>query len=104
MAIEAIYPKKKHNLSDPDSLHKKYPYLLRNFTISRPNQVWGTDITYLKLSQGFAYLTAIMDWFSRYVVAWEIRDRLCPYEPRERAADQHSGYPQLRPGQPFYHQ
>lgn len=76
MGIEAIYPKSKFNLSDPDSNHKKYPYLLRNLTISRPNQVWGTDITYLKLSQGFAYLVAIMDWFSRYVVAWEVSNSL----------------------------
>lgn len=76
MGIEAIYPKSKCNLSDPDSAHKKYPYLLRNLTISRPNQVWGTDITYLKLNQGFAYLTAIMDWFRRYVVAWEISNSL----------------------------
>jgi putative transposase len=76
MGIEAIYPKKKYNLSDPDNLHKKYPYLLRNFTTSRPNQVWGTDITYLKLSRGFAYLTAIMDWFSRYVIAWEVSNSL----------------------------
>ena len=76
MGIEAIYPKKKYDLSDPNNLHKKYPYLLRNFTISRPNQVWGTDITYLKLNHGFAYLTAIMDWFSRYVVAWEVSSSL----------------------------
>lgn len=76
MGIEAIYPKKKYNLSNPDNLHKKYPYLLRNFTINRPNQVWGTDITYLKLNRGFAYLTAIMDWFSRYVIAWEVSNSL----------------------------
>jgi putative transposase len=76
MGIEAIYPKKKYDLSDPNNLHKKYPYLLRNFTISRPNQVWGTDITYLKLNHGFAYLTAIMDWFSRYVVSWEVSSSL----------------------------
>jgi len=76
MGIEAIYPKRKFSLSDPDSAHKKYPYLLRNLTINRPNQVWGTDITYLKLSQGFAYLVAIMDWFSRYVVAWEVSNSL----------------------------
>lgn len=76
MGIEAIYPKKKYHLSDPDNLHKKYPYLLRNFTTIRPNQVWGTDITYLKLNHGFAYLTAIMDWFSRYVVAWDVSNSL----------------------------
>ena len=76
MGLEAIYPKSKFSLSDPDSAHKKYPYLLKNLTISRSNQVWGTDITYLKLSHGFAYLVAIMDWFSRYVVAWEISNSL----------------------------
>ena len=76
MGIEAIYPKSKRNLSDPDNQHKKYPYLLRNLIINHPNHVWGTDITYLKLSHGFAYLTAIMDWFSRYVVAWEVSNSL----------------------------
>lgn len=76
MGIEAIYPKSKFSLSDPDSTHKKYPYLLRNLSINRPNQVWGTDITYLKLNQGFAYLVAIMDWFSRYVIAWEVSNSL----------------------------
>lgn len=76
MGIEAIYPKKKYNLSNLDNLHKKYPYLLRNFTINRPNQVWGADITYLKLNRGFAYMVAIMDWFSRYVIAWKVSDNL----------------------------
>ena len=76
MGIEAIYPKSKFSLSDSNSTHKKYPYLLRNLTINRPNQVWGTDITYVKLNQGFAYLVAIMDWFSRYVVAWELSNCL----------------------------
>lgn len=76
MGIEAIYPKSKFSLSDPNNAHKKYPYLLRNLTINRPNQVWGTDITYLKLNQGFAYLVAIMDWYSRYVVAWEVSNSL----------------------------
>ena len=76
MGIEAIYPKKKFNLSDPDKQNQIYPYLLRNLTINRSNQVWGTDVTYLKLSHGFAYLVAIMDWFSRYVVAWEVSNSL----------------------------
>jgi putative transposase len=70
MGIEAIYP--KPNLSRPFAGHKKYPYLLNGLAITRPNQVWGTDITYIPLSQGFAYLVAILDWFSRYVVSWTL--------------------------------
>lgn len=70
MGIEAIYP--KQNTSVPDNRNRIYPYLLKNLKIDRPNQVWGTDITYVKLNQGFAYLVAIMDWHSRYVIAWEI--------------------------------
>lgn len=72
MGLEAIYPKKKPNTSNPNNQHRTYPYLLNNLIIDRPNQVWGTDITYVRLAAGFAYLVAIMDWFSRYVVAWEI--------------------------------
>ncbi len=74
MGIEAIYPKK--NLSIPDKQHKIYPYLLRGLTISRPNQVWGIDITYIRLASGWMYLTAIIDWFARFVLAWEISDSL----------------------------
>lgn len=70
LGIEAIYPKK--NTSRPAPGHKIYPYLLKNLAIIRPNQVWGADITYIRLGQGFCYLTAILDWFSRYVLAWEI--------------------------------
>ncbi len=66
----AIYP--KPNLSRPFAGHKKYPYLLKGLAITRPNQVWGTDITYIRLSQGFAYLVAFLDWFSRYVVSWTL--------------------------------
>jgi len=70
MGIEAIYPKRpKTSASEPS--HRKYPYLLRGLPIVRPNHVWGTDITYLRLEEGWAYLT-IMDWFSRYVVAWNV--------------------------------
>jgi len=74
MGIEAIYP--KPNLSKPDIQNQTYPYLLRNLTIDHPNQVWGTDITYIKLNHGFCYLVAIMDWYSRYVVAWELSNSL----------------------------
>lgn len=70
MGIEAIYP--KPNLSKDDKQNPKYPYLLKNLTIDHPNQVWGTDITYVKLNQRFCYLVAIMDWYSRYVIAWEL--------------------------------
>jgi len=70
MGIEAIYPKKR--LSRPDSWAKKYPYLLRDMVIDRPDQVWAADITYIRMKQGFVYLVAIIDWFSRYVVAWAL--------------------------------
>lgn len=76
MGLEAIYPKKKPKTSESKPSHKKYPYLLRNLTITRPNHVWGTDITYLRLENGWAYLVAIMDWYSRYVVAWRISSTL----------------------------
>ena len=74
MGIAAIYPKQHTSL--PALGHTIYPYLLRNQTIVRPHQVWGTDITYIRLTQGFGYLTAIMDWFSRYVLAWEVSTTL----------------------------
>jgi putative transposase len=70
MGIEAIYPKK--NLSKRNIEHKVYPYLLRGLLINRVNQVWSTDITYIRLTGGFVYLVAIIDWFSRYVIAWSI--------------------------------
>jgi len=70
MGIEAIYPKPR--LSDPAPGHRIYPYRLRGLAITRPNQVWSTDITYIRLRSGFVYLVAILDWFSRYVVDWEI--------------------------------
>ena len=68
--LETIYP--KPNLSKPAPGHKIYPYLLRGLAITRPNQVWCTDITYIRLTQGFIYLVAIMDWFSRYVLSWNV--------------------------------
>jgi putative transposase len=70
MGIEAIYPKKR--LSLPDAAAKKYPYLLRDMAIDRPDQVWAADITYIRMRHGFIYLVAIMDWFSRYVLAWGV--------------------------------
>lgn len=76
MGLEAIYPKKKWHLSDPDKETRKFPYLLSGLPIIGSNQVWGTDITYVKLNKGFAYLVAILDWFSRYVVSWELSETL----------------------------
>lgn len=76
MGLVVIYPRKKFNLSEPDKYHKKFPYLLSGMSIVRPNQVWGTDITYIRLKNRFAYLVAIMDWFSRYVIAWKLSPTL----------------------------
>lgn len=76
MSIEAIYPKSKRNFSQADSRHKKYPYLLKGLKIAYPNHVWSSDITYIRLEKGFAYLTVIMDWFSRYVLSWRLSNSL----------------------------
>lgn len=70
MGLEAIYARPR--LSAPAPGHRIYPYLLRGLPVIRPNQVWGTDITYVRMRSGFAYLVAIMDWFSRYVLSWEL--------------------------------
>jgi len=74
LGIEAIHPHR--NLSSPNLQHKKYPYLLRNVPIKRVNQVWSTDITYIRLKGGFVYLTAIVDWYSRLVLAWRLSTTL----------------------------
>ena len=74
MGIQAIYPKPK--LSKGDKNHKIYPYLLRNVSINRVNQVWSADITYIPLRYGFMYLVAIIDWFSRYVLSWRLSNTL----------------------------
>jgi len=74
MCISAIYPKK--NLSLKDSGHKIFPYLLRNLTIQKPNHVWSTDITYLRLEDGFVYLTAVIDWYSRKVLSWKLSNTM----------------------------
>ena len=66
MGIQAIYP--KPTLSQAKREHKVYPYLLRGVAITRPNQVWSTDITYIPMRTGFMYLVAVMDWYSRYVL------------------------------------
>jgi putative transposase len=70
MGIEAIYPKPHLSQTQPE--HRVYPYLLRGVPILRVNQVWSTDITYIRLQGGFLYLVAVMDWFSRYVLSWAV--------------------------------
>ena len=74
MGIEAVYP--RPNLSKSDKLNPIYPYLLNDVEIVQPNQVWSIDITYIPIRSSFLYLTAIIDWYSRYVISWEIDDTL----------------------------
>jgi putative transposase len=74
MGIEAVSPKRRTTRSAAG--HKIYPYLLRNVQITRPDQVWSTDITYVPVRHGFLYLVAVMDWFSRYVLAWRLSNTL----------------------------
>ena len=71
MGLDSIVPRKKRT-TVPDKAHKVYPYLLRGLLIDRPNQVWTSDITYIPIRGGFVYLTAVMDWYSRYVLSWEV--------------------------------
>jgi putative transposase len=74
MGLVAIYPKPR--LSTGNKEHKIYPYLLRNLEITRPNQVWATDITYIRLAHGFMYLVALLDWHSRYVLSWRLSNSM----------------------------
>jgi putative transposase len=74
MGLEAIYPKPKLSAAGPGQ--RIYPYLLREVSIERPDQVWSTDITYLPLASGFMYLAATIDWYSRYVIAWRLSNTL----------------------------
>jgi putative transposase len=74
MGIEAIFPKRRTTW--PGAGHKIYPYLLRNVEVTRPDQVWASDITYVPLRHGFLYLVAIMDWYSRYVLSWRLSNTL----------------------------
>lgn len=74
MGIYAVYP--KPNLSKRNQKHKVYPYLLRNLVIARPNQVWAVDITYIKMGRSHMYMTAIIDWYSHYIVGWALSDAL----------------------------
>ncbi len=70
MGLEAVYPKPRTSVKERET--GVYPYLLTGLAIVRPNQVWAADITYIRLRRGFAYLVAVMDWYSRYVVSWEL--------------------------------
>lgn len=74
LGLEAIYP--GPNLSKARHEHKKYPYLLRGMSIVRPNQVWSSDVTYIRMKQGFLYLVAVIDWFSRCVLSWDLSNSL----------------------------
>lgn len=69
MGLQAVYPKPK--LSQPGQDHIIYPYLLRGIATAHPDQVWGSDITYIRMRKGFIYLAAVMDWYSRYILSWE---------------------------------
>ena len=74
MGLEAVYPKPR--LSVGGAWHKVYPYLLRGVAIERVNQVWSTDITYIPMPNGFMYLAAVIDWYSRYVLSWRLSNTL----------------------------
>lgn len=74
MGLEAVYV--KPNLSQPHPEHLIYPYLLRHITANHPNHIWGTDITYVRIDGSWAYLVALLDWYSRYVVAWQLSDSM----------------------------
>jgi putative transposase len=95
MGLEVIY--QKPNLSRSNLAHKIYPYLLRKLAVTRPNQVWATDITYVPIQGGFIYLCAVIDWFSRRVLAWELSNTLdasfCVRAVERAIADQ--GVPEI---------
>lgn len=76
MGLEAIYP--KPNLSKRRQDHEIFPYLLKGVKIKQPDFVWSSDITYIRIGRGFVYLTAVMDWFSRYVLSWKLSNTLEP--------------------------
>jgi putative transposase len=74
MGLQAVYPRRR--TSSGNKQHKKYPYLLRGLDINRPNQVWCADITYVPMPRGFMYLVAVMDWYSRFVLSWQLSNTL----------------------------
>lgn len=96
MGLWAIYPGPSTSKAAPE--HRIYPYLLRNVPIRRVNQVWSTDITYVRMNRGFCYLVAVIDWFSRYVLSWEVATSLeasfC-IEALDRALVEGSAKPQV---------
>jgi putative transposase len=95
MAIETLY--RKPNTSKPASGHRIYPYLLRGLAITRPNQVWAMDLTYIPMARGFVYLAAVIDWFSRRVLAWRLSitmDTSFCIEALEEAIEKH-GQPEI---------
>ena len=95
MGLEAIYQKPDTSRKHPE--HKVYPYLLRDLVIDRPNQVWCADVTYIPMAKGFAYLVAVMDWFSRRVLAWKLSitlDAAFCVEALRDALDRH-GTPEI---------
>lgn len=95
MEIQVVYPKPK--LSRPHPQHPVYPYLLRGLRIERPNQVWSADVTYVRLRHGFAYLVAIIDWYSKKILSWQLSntaDRHFCVQTLERALRRH-GRPEI---------
>lgn len=94
MGLEMIYP--KPNLSKNIQAHPVYPYLLKGMLINRPNLVWGTDITYIRLKQGFVYLVAFMDWFSRFILSWRLSISLGVEFCVKAAKEAFEGFPRLR--------
>jgi putative transposase len=95
MGIYAVYP--KPNLSKPGKGHKKFPYLLKNKNIFLPNQVWAVDITYIKMGKKHMYMTAIIDWCSRFIVGWALSDTLetAPVIEALKQAVETYGYPAI---------
>ena len=86
MRLRVVFPQSHHERLPPD--HEVYPYLLRGVSIERPNQVWSIDLTYIRLGDGFVYLTAIIDWFSRKILSWDVSltlDKSSAIEVLERA-------------------
>lgn len=90
MGLQAVYPGPKTSV--PNSKHQVFPYLLKNITASHPNHIWGTDITYIRMPHGFVYLVAFLDWFSRFVLSWQLSislDNTFVIEAAERALKQY---------------
>jgi putative transposase len=96
MGLEAVYPHRKLGLSIPDRQHRIYPYLLKDVVIAASDQVWSADITFIRMYRGWVYLVVVMDWFSRYVLSWQLsislESQFC-VEALKRALN--SGKPQI---------